>query len=122
MRPLVAKPAPTVKETIEDKIAAKQKRLKRICDQIEADGRPAGGPFAAKKIIRAVAKAHGITFDEIIGQSRQKHIAIARHHAMWEVRHHTKLSTTVIGHIFDKRDHSTVVSGCKRHEWRRSMQ
>ena len=56
-----------------------------------------------------VAEYFKISIDDILGQSRQKDIALARKLAMYFSRKYTKCSLKTIGDLIGKRDHSTVI-------------
>ncbi len=62
-----------------------------------------------EKIIAAVAKRHGVTPEEILGEKRNKDIKDARNLSMYIIRQITELSLPAIGTLFN-RDHSTVHS------------
>lgn len=61
------------------------------------------------KIFSAVEKKYGIKKSELIGKSRVKEVATARHTAIYLVRTITEMSLPNIGKLFN-RDHSTVMS------------
>lgn len=78
--------------------------------EVEAD------PVAAtwKDITREVANRHGLTWSEIMGPSRHRQMAWARHEAWSLIWAQGRLSLPQIGRRFD-RDHTTVLSGIRRH-------
>lgn len=96
-----------------------KKVVKELVDEI-ASLYP-GWAFTARNIAKAVAKLHGVTYLDMISQRRHKDVAWARQHAMWEMRHRTKLSTPQIGKILGGRDHTTVLHGIRAHEKRMKM-
>lgn len=98
-------------------IAAKESLITELCAELEALGRHSD-PFAGLKIAKAVAKAHGITFQELVSNRRHAYLVKARQHAMYEMRRNTGLSLPQIGKIIGKRDHTTVIWAIKRHERR----
>ena len=61
------------------------------------------------KIFVAVEKKYGVNKSELIGKSRVKEVAQARHVAIYLIRTITEMSLPTIGKIFN-RDHSTVLS------------
>lgn len=69
------------------------------------------------KIIGEVADKHDLTTALLLGPSRQKHIAAARHEAFWRIRHETGGTFGLIGKFF-YRDHSTVLHGITKYEKR----
>jgi len=66
------------------------------------------------KISNCVADYFKIPLGDIIGKSRKKEIALARHIAMFMTHKILKLTLEEIGHYFDNRDHSTVIHGIKK--------
>lgn len=64
-------------------------------------------------IISRVAKYFHLTFDDLVGPSRQKNIIVARQIAMYLTRDLTSMSLVNIGQIFGGRDHTTVMHNCK---------
>lgn len=56
-----------------------------------------------------VAEYFKISIDDILGQSRQKNIALARKLAMYFAKKYTKCSLKAIGNLIGGRDHSTVI-------------
>lgn len=67
---------------------------------------------------RAVAKAFGVSADEIQNDSRRKDLVAARHVAMYLCRELTPYSGVAIGKAFGGRDHATVIHACKKVESR----
>jgi chromosomal replication initiation ATPase DnaA len=74
--------------------------------------------FAGQRIARAVAKAHRLTFTEMISHRRHRHLAYARQEAMYLMARHTTLSLPQIGRILGNRDHTTVIHGIRVHTHR----
>lgn len=109
-------PPPDVPELDElaKRVIEKEAEIERLCAEIEAMKFPLG-PFAGQRIARSVAKAHGVSFSDMISQRREKHLVRARQHAMWEMKRHTSLSYPQIAHILGRRDHTTVLHGIRRH-------
>jgi len=66
------------------------------------------------KIYAAVFKKYGIKKEDIIGQKRNKEIALARHIAIYLVREITEMSQENIGKLFGGRDHSTIKTSCDK--------
>ncbi len=64
-------------------------------------------------IISEVARGFKLTFSDIVGSSRQRHITVARACAMAVIREATSLSYPAIGEIFE-RDHTTVMWNVQR--------
>ena len=65
-------------------------------------------------IISQVAKYFYLTFDDIVGRSRTKKIALARQIAMYLVRELTSMSLNDIGLVFGGKDHTTVMHAYTR--------
>lgn len=76
-----------------------------------------------RTIIEMVAKATGIRYEEIVGATRKKVVALARHEAMYEVRmRRPDLSLPKIGRLFGGRDHTTVLYAVRKVEAERAKQ
>ena len=67
-----------------------------------------------KDVINAVADYYGLTRQQLISKSRTKHIATARHIAMYLCRKNLDVSYLKIGEEFGNRDHSTVLTACDK--------
>jgi chromosomal replication initiator protein len=65
-------------------------------------------------IITQVAKYFHLTFDDIVGRTRTKNIALARQTAMYLAREMTSMSLVDIGEVFGGRDHTTVMHAYTR--------
>ena len=65
-------------------------------------------------IIGQAAKYFHLTFDDIVGRSRMKNIALARQVAMYLTREMTSMSLVDIGKVFGGKDHTTVMHACDR--------
>lgn len=65
-------------------------------------------------IISQVAKYFHLTFDDIVGRTRTKNIALARQIAMYLAREMTSMSLVDIGEVFGGRDHTTVMHAYTR--------
>lgn len=68
-------------------------------------------PQLALKIVHAVATAHSMTTDTLLGRSRLPHITVARQLAMYLCRKLTNMSLYALGEIFF-RDHGTIIHAC----------
>ena len=60
------------------------------------------------RISYAVAEFFNLTIEDIVGKSRQKDIALARHIAIYLANTYTKCTLQKIGALIGGRDHSTV--------------
>ena len=65
-------------------------------------------------IIGQVAKYFHLTFDDLVGRSRTKNVALARQIAMYLAREMTSMSLLDIGEVFGGRDHTTVMHAYTR--------
>lgn len=65
-------------------------------------------------IIGQVAKYFHLTFDDLVGRSRTKNVALARQVSMYLAREMTSMSLVDIGEVFGGRDHTTVMHACTR--------
>ena len=78
---------------------------------------PAEGQEVTVSLIqRVVADYYGLTKQQLISKSRTSNIANARQIAMYLCRYLIDLPFVKIGDEFGKRDHSTVMSACKKVE------
>jgi chromosomal replication initiator protein len=67
-------------------------------------------------IIEAICQRFQLAAADLTGQSRARDVTYARHLAMYLLQKHSRLPYAEIGRILGGRDHSTVLSGCKRIE------
>jgi hypothetical protein len=65
-------------------------------------------------IIRVVASIAAVTTVDIRSDRRDKHLALARHIAMWIARREALMSYPSIGQAIGRRDHTTVIHGVQR--------
>ncbi|KFF31801.1 chromosomal replication initiator protein DnaA [Bifidobacterium bombi] len=65
-------------------------------------------------IISQIAQYFHLTFDDIVGRSRTKNVALARQIAMYLTREMTSMSLVDIGEVFGGKDHTTVMHACTR--------
>jgi hypothetical protein len=112
-------PAPPVEPAIptiptRDIALEREQRIDTLCAELEALC-VVSDPFLGVKIAKAVARAHGITWQEFISKRRHAHITKARQHAMWEIRENTSLSLPLIGKILGGLDHTTIIYGIRQH-------
>jgi chromosomal replication initiator protein len=73
-------------------------------------------PVRTEKIITAVCEYFGLEQKELLSSRRDRHISLARSITMYLVRKLSKLSYPEIGHSLNKKNHSTVISACRRIE------
>ena len=65
------------------------------------------------RVMHAVAKSHGISPADIMGESRMRHIVNARFEVFYRLRIDLAMSYTRIATIFSK-DHSTIIHGVRK--------
>ena len=106
--------------------------ITRITAQIELNNRPADVamaqealgdldrmlvmPVKPENILQSVCNYFGLEHKDLMSGRRQRTISLARSVAMFLVRKTAKLSFPEIGMRMGKRNHSTVISACRRIE------
>jgi chromosomal replication initiator protein len=73
-------------------------------------------PVKPEAILQAICNYFGAETKDLMSGRRQRTISLARSVAMYLVRKTAKLSFPEIGQRFGKRNHSTVISACRRIE------
>lgn len=73
-------------------------------------------PIAPEAIVQAVCDYFGIAHRDLLSDRRDHAISLPRAVAMYLVRRMSKLSYPEIGQLLNKRNHSTVISACRRIE------
>ena len=73
-------------------------------------------PVKPESILQAVCDYFGLEHKDLMSGRRQRTISLARSVAMYLVRKTAKLSFPEIGSRMGKRNHSTVISACRRIE------
>ena len=73
-------------------------------------------PVKPENILQSVCDYFGLEHKDLMSGRRQRTISLARSVAMFLVRKTAKLSFPVIGSRMGKRNHSTVISACRRIE------
>jgi hypothetical protein len=81
--------------------------------------RPTGlGPRRAVPTVRSIQDAtcelFGVTREQLLSRSRTANVTWPRHVAMYLARELTHNSLTMLGREFGRRDHTTVLHGCRR--------
>lgn len=75
--------------------------------QVAADARR----YPVKRILLAVAAAHGLTIDRLRAYLRDRRHSYARHHAVWEIRRRRlDLSLTQVARAVNRSDHTTALN------------
>jgi chromosomal replication initiator protein len=67
-----------------------------------------------EQLIGSVCKYFGLEKKELVGPSRQQHIALARQLLMWLLKNEMGFSYVAIGKLFGGRDHSTVMHATQK--------
>ena len=65
-------------------------------------------------IQRHVATHYRVTVGDLLSRRIPRKVTHARHVAMWLCYRHTRHAASTIGQHFGNRDHTTVLSACKR--------
>ena len=90
-----------------------------VATAIEALGdldRQLVAPIKPDNILQAVCDYFGLEHKDLMSGRRQRTISLARSVAMYLIRKTAKLSFPEIGSRMGKRNHSTVISACRRIE------
>jgi len=106
--------------------------ITRIAAHIKLTGKPADivmaqealgdldrqlvAPVKPENILQAVCEYFGLEHKDLMSGRRQRTISLARSVAMFLIRKTAKLSFPEIGGRMGKRNHSTVISACRRIE------
>ncbi|MGD0897161.1 MAG: helix-turn-helix domain-containing protein, partial [Thermoguttaceae bacterium] len=83
--------------------------VRRFLAKREEADRPQIGDIAA-----ATARYFSLRLSDLRGQVRRRPVVVARHVAMLLARRLTKASLQRIGEYFGRRDHTTVMHGCRK--------
>ena len=73
-------------------------------------------PVKPENVMQSVCEHFGLNCDDLMSGRRQRTISLARSVAMYLIRRTAKLSFPEIGVRMGKRNHSTVISACRRIE------
>ncbi len=82
-------------------------RAKNIMTELLGGAEPVG--VTVDKIFAAIEKKYDVSKSDLVGKSRVKDVAQARHIAIYLIRTITEMSLPNIGKLFN-RDHSTIIS------------
>lgn len=80
----------------------------------ECLGSVAPAPVQPEVVLRLTAKLFHLSVKDLRGSARTSTCCRARALAMWVCRQYLRISYQQIGHLFGNRDHSTVLSSCKK--------
>jgi chromosomal replication initiation ATPase DnaA len=79
-----------------------------------------GRPLRSLDLVAAACeRAFCVSAEEIVGRSREKHVAQARHAFIWTLRQATPWSMPAIAARVGQRDHSTILNSLRKAEARR---
>lgn len=67
-------------------------------------------------IVKVVAEHFGVSQEDIISKKRNSEYVIPRQICMYMIREHTTTSLDTIAKILNKKDHTTILHGCKKIE------
>jgi chromosomal replication initiation ATPase DnaA len=124
------KPTHRPSVAVEQQLAAKIVQLEQVIAEERAEngqlreiiGNANHVAFKPQKIAQQVAALYGLRLSQLRGVSRAKEVVIARHHAIWLVRQTCPhMSLPMIGRMFGKRDHTTVLHALKAHPKRKDI-
>jgi chromosomal replication initiator protein len=71
-------------------------------------------PIRPETIVEIACEYFGVIHKDILSSRREHGISMPRSVAMYLVRKITQLSYPEIGHLLNKKNHSTVISACNR--------
>jgi hypothetical protein len=80
------------------------------------------GRIRVADVIDTAAAIFGITRDELIGHGRRGKFMLPRHAAMAVARRVTQNSLPELGRMFGDRDHTTILSACRKAEHHTGLQ
>lgn len=96
-----------------DNFLAKIRLKKDVNEEIKLKSIP--GVYRERvEILKGIASAHGITYDDLIGSSRKKYIVGARTEAIKQLRK-DGLSLSEIARLLGDKDHTTIMYHLKKH-------
>ena len=69
--------------------------------------------ITVESILELVCEYFDVSSDLVRGQTRKRHVVVARQISMYLAKEHTDCSLKKIGSHFGNRDHSTVIYSCR---------
>ncbi len=102
--------------TAHAKLSGRPADLKLAQEALGDLDRHQGAPIRPEHVMQAVCDYFGLEHKDLMSGRRQRTISLARSVAMYLVRKTAKLSFPEIGNRMGKRNHSTVISACRRIE------
>lgn len=79
-----------------------------------ADLLPQRSEIKPDQVVRAVARAFGVSVDRLMGRDRSREVALPRQVAMYLLRQEANVSLPQIGEALGGRDHTTVMYACEK--------
>lgn len=105
------------RRAVADRVAARR-ALARLTEAAGdgTDQNPPRDMVTAREVITMTARAFGLTYADVTGQSRVRTITAVRHMVAWILLQRGRLSRAQIGRILGGRDHTTVINAVRRFE------
>lgn len=97
-------------------IAGRQPDLAMVQEALSDVQRQLAAPVKPEHILAAVCQYFGLETSDLMSGRRHRTLSIARGVAMYLVRKTARMSYPEIGALLGKRNHSTVISACRRIE------
>jgi chromosomal replication initiator protein len=104
--------------------------INRVAAHVKLTGRPADeqmaqealgdldrqmvAPVRTENIIATVCQHFALEQKELMSRGRERNVSLARSISMYLIRKMAKLSYPEIGQLLNKKNHSTVISACRR--------
>jgi chromosomal replication initiator protein len=86
----------------------------QVVESALADLLPRPSEVQPDDVIGVVAKAYGVSVEQLLGRDRSRQIALPRQVVMYLLREEAKISLPQIGETLGGRDHTTVMYGCDK--------
>ena len=86
----------------------------QVVESALADLLPRPSEVQPDDIIGVVAKAYGVSVEQLLGRDRSRQIALPRQVVMYLLREEAKISLPQIGETLGGRDHTTIMYGCDK--------
>ena len=86
----------------------------QVVESALADLLPRRSEVQPDDVIGVVAKAYGVSVEQLLGRDRSRQIALPRQVVMYLLREEAKISLPQIGETLGGRDHTTVMYGCDK--------
>jgi len=86
----------------------------QVVESALADLLPRRSEVQPDDVIGVVAKAYGVSEEQLLGRDRSRQIALPRQVVMYLLREEANISLPQIGETLGGRDHTTVMYGCDK--------